>query len=88
MSAFTDLFNAQKAILLSDIRNEALPILQKAANLLASNPTRLNLIAQAMSVVAQLQALAPGVAQDELKALTAWVNTELQDLANPPPANK
>lgn len=86
MSVLTDLFDAQLAVLKSDIAKEVLPAIQTAANNIASNPTLINVVAQADGVVNALITNAPGILQDELKALASWVNTQLTALANPPPA--
>lgn len=86
MSILTDLFDAQLAVLKSDLAKTLVPQIQQANNLIASNPTELNLVAQAQAIVVNAEADAPGILQDELKALASWVNTQLQVLANPPPA--
>lgn len=86
MSLLTDLFDAQLAVLKSDLKAQLIPQIQTANNNIASNPTLLNLVAQADGIVANTIADAPGILQDEIKALAAWVNTQLTELANPPPA--
>lgn len=86
MSLLTDLFAAQLAVLKSDVAKTLVPQIQTAVNNIASNPTALNVVAQADYIVASAVADAPGILQDELKALSGWVQTELQQLANPPPA--
>lgn len=84
MSLLTDLFDAQLAVLKSDLKADLVPVIQQANNLIASNPTVLNLVAQAQKVVVEAMAEGPKVGQDEIKALATWVNTQLQDLASPP----
>ena len=86
MSILTDLFDAQLAVLKSDFATDLVPTLQKANNLIAANPTTLNVVAQANAIVAAAIAEGPKVLQDEIKALSAWVNTQLQQLATPTPA--
>jgi hypothetical protein len=86
MSILTDLFDAQLAVLKSDLAKTLIPQIQQANNLIASNPTELNLLAQAEAIVVNAQADAPGILQDEIKALAQWLNSQLQQLANPPPA--
>jgi hypothetical protein len=86
MSLLTDLFDAQLAVLKSDVAKTLIPQIQAANNNIASNPTILNLVAQADGIAADAIAAGPGILQDEAKALAQWVNTQLQDLANPPPA--
>jgi hypothetical protein len=86
MSLLTDLFDAQLAVLKSDVAKELVPQIQIAVNNIASNPTLLNVVAQADVIAADLIGAAPGILQDELKALAAWVNVQLNQLANPPPA--
>ena len=86
MSLLTDLFDAQLAVLKSDVAKTLIPELQTAFNNIASNPTALNVVAQADGIAADAVVAGPGILQDELKALAQWVNTQLQDLANPPPA--
>lgn len=84
MSLLSDLFAAQLAILKSDLANDVVPTIQKANNLIAANPTIINVLAQAQSVQVQLLAEAPQIAQDEIKGLATWLNNELQQLAAPP----
>jgi hypothetical protein len=86
MSLLTDLFDAQLAVLKSDIAKDLIPQIQTAVNNIASNPTLLNVVAQADVIAAAAIGAAPGILQDELKALAGWVNVELTRLANPPPA--
>jgi len=86
MSLLTDLFDAQLAVLKSDFKTDLVPAIQQANNLIAANPTVLNLVAQAQKVLVDAMAEGPKVGQDEIKALATWVNTQLQDLASPPPA--
>jgi len=83
MSILTDLFDAQLAILKSDVATDLIPAIQKANNLIASNPTELNLIAQANAILVVIVADLPKIGQDEVKALTTWVNNRLQTLAAP-----
>lgn len=78
-------FKAELAVLKSDFVKDVVPILQTANNIVASNPTVLNLIAQVQSVKVQIMALEPQVLQDEIKALDVWLAAELNALANPPP---
>lgn len=84
-SILTDLFAALAAVLKSDLRTQALPQIQQAMNLIAANPTMLNLLAQADALRANLASDVPGILQDELKALDTFVTNELQQLAAPPP---
>jgi hypothetical protein len=84
MSLLTDLFDAQLAVLKSDFSTDIVPVLQKSTNLLASNPTELNLVAQATQILATGATELPKLGQDELKALAQWVNAQLQRLATPP----
>jgi len=88
MSLLTDLFDAQLAVLKSDLSKDLIPVIQQKNNLIAANPTVINVIAQAEAIVVEAKAEAPQVLQDEIKALAQWVNTELQQFANPPPAAK
>jgi len=83
MSILTDLFDAQLAILKSDVATDLIPAIQKANNLIASNPTELNLIAQANAILVVIVADLPKIGQDEVKALTTWVNNRLQTLTAP-----
>ncbi|MGH8217321.1 MAG: hypothetical protein ACREUT_01940 [Steroidobacteraceae bacterium] len=87
MSILTDLFDAQLAVLKSDLAKALVPLIQQKNNLIAANPTILNVIAQAEAIVVEAKAEAPQIMQDEIKALAQWVNIELQALANPPPAS-
>lgn len=84
MSILTDLFDAQLAVLQSDFKEDLLPIIQQANNLIASNPTELNIVAQAAKILQDVIAEGPKLGQDEIKSLTAWVNSQLQRLASPP----
>jgi hypothetical protein len=84
MSLITDLLDAQLAILRSDFAKDLLTPIQQANNLIASNPTELNTIAQGQKILADLIAEGPTVLQDEVKELATWLNTELQQLAAPP----
>jgi len=86
MSLLTDLFDAQIAVLKSDLAKTLIPQIQNANNLIAANPTIINVVAQADGIVAAATADAPGIMQDEIKALATWVNSQLQQLAAPPPA--
>lgn len=80
MSLLTDLFDAQLAVLKSDFKADLLPMLQKSVNLFASNPTEINLVAQATQILATGAAELPKLGQDELQALAQWVNNRLQQL--------
>jgi hypothetical protein len=86
VSLITDLLDAQLAILRSDFKNDLLPPIQQANNLIASNPTEINLIAQGGKILQDIMAEGPTVLQDEAKGLATWLNGQLQQLANPPPA--
>jgi hypothetical protein len=87
MSILTDLFDAQLAVLESDLAKDLIPSVQKSVNLIASNPTVLNVVAQAEAIVINAQAEAPQLVQDEIKALAGWVNSKLQQLAAKAPAS-
>lgn len=86
MSLITDLLDAQLAIIKSDFAKDLLAPIQQANNLIASNPTELNALAQGQKILALLIAEAPNVLQDETKGLATWLNSKLQQLANPAPA--
>lgn len=86
MSLITDLLDAQLAIIRSDFAKDLLIPIQQANNLIASNPTELNALAQGQKILADLIAEGPTVLQDETKGLATWLNTQLQQLANPAPA--
>ena len=86
MSLITDLLDAQLAILRSDFAKDLLAPIQQANNLIASNPTELKTIAQGQKILADLIAEGPTVLQDEAKGLATWLNSQLQQLANPAPA--
>lgn len=86
MSLLTDLFDSQLAILKSDFAADIVPAIQKANNLIAANPTVLNVIAQASSILVSAESELPKLGQDEIKALAVWVNSKLQQLAAPAPA--
>lgn len=85
MSILSDLFKAQMAIVKSDLAKDVIPEVQQANNLIASNPTILNVIAQAQKIVVDVKAEAPQLLQDEIKELAQFVNSELQKLAAPAP---
>lgn len=82
MSILTDLFDAQLAVLESDVAKDLVPVIQKAVNSMAANPTALNVVAQAELVVISAKAELPKLAQDEIQALATWVNNKLQQLAS------
>lgn len=84
MSLITDLLDAQLAIVKSDFARDLLAPIQQANNLIASNPTEINAIAQGQKILTDLIAEGPTVLQDEVKALATWLNTRLQTLATPP----
>lgn len=86
MSLITDLLDAQLAILKSDFAKDLLAPIQQANNLIASNPTELNAIAQGGKILQDIVAEGPTVLQDEAKGLATWLNSKLQQLANPTPA--
>lgn len=83
MSLLTDLFDAQLAVIKSDLAADVIPAIQKANNLIAANPTVINLIAQANQILVTAEAELPKLGQDEIKALSLWVNSKLQQLAAP-----
>lgn len=83
MSLITDLLDAQLAIVKSDFAKDLLTPIQQANNLIASNPTEINAIAQGQKILTDLIAEGPTVLQDEVKALATWLNTRLQTLATP-----
>jgi hypothetical protein len=86
VSLITDLLDAQLAILKSDFAKDLLVPIQQANNLIASNPTEINLIAQGGKILQDIIAEGPTVLQDEAKGLATWMNTQLQQLAAPPAA--
>jgi hypothetical protein len=81
MSLLTDLFDAQLAVLESDVAKDLLPTIQKSVNSIAANPTVLNVLAQADLIAVSARAELPKVAQDEIQSLATWVNNKLQQLA-------
>lgn len=83
MSLITDLLEAQLAIIKSDFAKDLLGPIQQANNLIASNPTELNAVAQGGKILAVLIAEGPTVLQDEVKGLATWMNSKLQQLATP-----
>lgn len=85
MSLITDLLDAQLAILKSDFAKDLLAPIQQANNLIASNPTELNAVAQGGKILSLLIAEGPTALQDEAKGLATWMNAKLQQLAAPAP---
>ena len=86
MSLLSDLFDAQLAVLKSDLAKDLIPKIQTANNLIAANPTLINVVAQGQSILTALISEGPTAMQDEIKALAQWINGELQQLAAPPAA--
>lgn len=84
MSLITDLLDAQLAIIKSDFAKDLLIPIQQANNLIASNPTELNALAQGGKILQDMIAEGPTVMQDEVKGLATWLNARLQALATPP----
>jgi hypothetical protein len=75
---------------LADEKAVALPILVKAAEQIAANPTAINFIAQLTGAVADLERAQPGILQSELQQIAQLIQEATTSMihvdAPPPPA--
>lgn len=82
MSVLGNVVQTLVAVAKADFGSKILPLIATAAQNLASNPNGINAAAQLVNLQSGILAALPGIAQDELKAISDAINVAVQNYAS------